>query len=285
VNEGTTVETAIGKIVSYHRVLNPFKRQIKVRIKTDNKTVAVLVEDKELRFIQKKYWTGGRVALGFYGNQWHVGIPPSLIKLEGSVLEKEKGDLKDDLFDHEMGNINIKDLVGKPDKNKEMCSGGKNISPVEHNSWSVADVIKIKAPDQNAIANAPVNIFENASEGASKQDISLEEALIDDIEKFGGYLKWVEEYTREGVDEMLDKLELSHLNVKKDHVNKNFDDHIKKNEEKIQLEEYIEMLDILMNQNDEIIFNQHEIIRLLSKLTSVDEDMPEVANPKKIEVD
>jgi hypothetical protein len=284
VNEDSTEETAIGKIASYHRVLNPFKRQIKVCIKTDNKTIAVLVEDKELKFIQKKYWTGGRVALGFYGNQWHVGIPPSPAKLEGFVPEKENEDL-DDLFDHEIGDINIKELVGKPDKNKEIGSGIANIRPIEHLSWSVADVIKIKAPDQNVIDSSPVNIYENASWVASKQDISLEDALIEDIDKFGGYLKWVEEYTREGVDEMLDKLELSHLNVKKDNVNINFNDHVRKNEEKTRLDEYIEMLGILMNQNDEILFNQHEIIRLLSKLTSMDEDDQPCMKIKKIEVD
>ena len=286
-NEDTTVDTAIGKVVSYHRVLNPFKRLIKVRIKTDNKTIAVVVEDKELRFIQKKYWTGGRVALGFYGNQWHVGIPPSLIKLEGTVPAEEKTVQKDDLFDNEMGNINITELVGKPDKNKESGSKVTDISSVEHTSWSVADVIKIKAPDPNALPKDQVNIPEISPDGTPKQDISLEEALIEDIEKFEGYLKWVEDYTREGVDEMLNKLELSHLSINKDNVDKNFEKgYLKKKEEKLQLEEYIEMLDILVNQNDEIIFNQHEIIRLLSKLTCIDEDLPKVKVPelKKLEV-
>ncbi len=285
--EEATIETAIGKISGYNRALNPFKRQIKVRVKTDNKTVAVLIEDKELKFIQKKYWTGGRVAVGFYSGKWHIGIPQDPLPLT-SLQPKEE---PVDLFEKEINSIDINALVGKPSKNidldavrfrhnipvQEVLAQDISEKNIPAQKASVQSVPEQKLPvKMMPVQNIPGQDMPAQSvpeQIMPDQNISLEDALLDDIDKFSGYIKWVEEYTKEGVDDVLEKLELSHLNVNKIKSGTANDLIIKKaGHQELRLDEYIELMDYLVAQNDEIMLNQHEIIRLLTKLTSKDED-------------
>jgi hypothetical protein len=280
--EEATVETAIGKISGYNRVLNPFKKQIKVRVKTDNKTVGVLIEDKELKFIQKKYWTGGRVAVGYYSGKWHIGIPHDPLTL----TEPVKKDVPVDLFEQEINSVDITALVGKPLKNLDLDAARfkhnipkkqVQVQDIPEKIIQAQNISEQKIPEkimplqnipgQNIpVQNVPEQIIPD-------KNISLEDALLEDIEKFSGYIKWVEEYTREGVDDVLEKLELSHLNVNKVNIDPTLDKPVKKmSHAEVHLEEYIELMDYLVTQNDEIMLNQHEIIRLLTKLTSKDED-------------
>ncbi len=275
--EEATIETAIGKISGYNRVLNPFRKQIKVRVKTDNKTVAVLIEDKELKFIQKKYWTGGRVAVGFYSGKWHIGIPHDPLPLN-STQPKE---ITVDLFEQEVNSVDINALVGKPLKEINLDAPRfKHNIPIQ--KIPEQKIPKPKVPEKKMpeivmpVQNIPGQNISGQKVPEQKipdQNISLEDALLEDIDKFTGYIKWVEEYTKEGVDDVLEKLELSHLNVNRMNVGQSNDKTIKKTSQKeVRLDEYIEMMDYLVTQNDEIMINQHEIIRLLTKLTSKDDD-------------
>ena len=250
--DDTAEKMAVGRVVGYNKALNPFKRQYKVRISVNNRTVTALVDDSQFKFIRKKYWTGGRLAVGYYGGKWHIGIPQEvseekhMIPEEKHMIPEEKRmdddnntvDLDDDnntvdLLEKELIETNIKELIGPLDKSIDSVSG------------------------------VPSKV------------ITLEDNLLQDIDKFSGYLKWVEQYTRENADDILDRIQLSHLNA--DSVQKLRLSDIaavdnKKNHR--APEDYIEVLDYIIAQNDEIILSQNEVIRLLTKISSHSEEDP-----------
>ena len=228
-SEDTAENMAVGRVIGYNKVLNPFKRQYKVRITINDRKVTVLVDEHNLNFIRKKYWTGGRLAVGFYGGKWHIGVPPEMPLIETTLINNETVDL----LENELGQMNIKELIGPPDKSIDAISG------------------------------VPSKV------------ISMEDSLLQDIDKFSGYIKWVEQYTRENADDILGRIQLSHLSQnaaeklrlsdiaavesKSKKKDRNFDD-------------YIEVLDYIITQNDEIIVGQNQIMNILGNKSSRYED-------------
>jgi hypothetical protein len=74
---GTTAsEVAVGEIVGFGKVWNPFRKKAKVLVRVDGTVVAVFIDRRHLDFVRKKYRAGSPVAVGFYGGEWHIGIPP-----------------------------------------------------------------------------------------------------------------------------------------------------------------------------------------------------------------
>ena len=227
-SEDTAENMAVGRVIGYNKVLNPFKRQYKVRITINDRKVTVLVDEHNLNFIRKKYWTGGRLAVGFYGGKWHIGVPPEIPLIEATQINSETVDL----LENELGEMNIKELIGPPDKSIDSVSG------------------------------VPSKV------------ISMEDSLLQDIDKFSGYLKWVEQYTRENADDILDRIQLSHLSENSSEKLRLSEiaavENKKKNDR--NSDDYIEVLDYIITQNDEIIVVQNEIINILGKMSSRYED-------------
>jgi hypothetical protein len=228
VSEDTAEKMAVGRVIGYNKVLNPFKRQYKVRISVNDRTVTVLVDESNLNFVRKKYWTGGRLAVGFYGGKWHIGVPPEIPLIEATQINSETVDL----LENELGEMNIKELIGPPDKSIDSVSG------------------------------VPSKV------------ISMEDSLLQDIDKFSGYLKWVEQYTRENADDILDRIQLSHLSENSSEKLRLSEiaavENKKKNDR--NSDDYIEVLDYIITQNDEIILGQNEIKEILDKMASRYED-------------
>lgn len=234
--EDTASKMAVGRVIGYNKVLNPFKRQYKVRISVNDRTVTALVDDSHLTFIRKKYWTGGRLAVGYYGGKWHIGVPREMTEAkpadvkppEVKPVETKPGVANPDiveLLEKELGELNIKELIGPPDKSIDSISG------------------------------VPSKL------------ITLEDNLLQDIDKFSGYLKWVEQYTRENAENILDKVQLSHLYTGKLNELRMSDIAAVDSKKKDKVsEDLIEVLDYIISQNDEIILSQQEIVQLLSKL-------------------
>ena len=227
-SEDTAEKMAVGRVIGYNKVLNPFKRQYKVRISVNDRTVTVLVDESNLNFVRKKYWTGGRLAVGFYGGKWHIGVPPEIPLIEATQINSETVDL----LENELGEMNIKELIGPPDKSIDSVSG------------------------------VPSKV------------ISMEDSLLQDIDKFSGYLKWVEQYTRENADDILDRIQLSHLSENSSEKLRLSEiaavENKKKNDR--NSDDYIEVLDYIITQNDEIILGQNEIKEILDKMASRYED-------------
>jgi hypothetical protein len=266
VGEDTASKMAVGRIIGYNKVLNPFKRQYKVRISVNDRTVIAVVDDNHLAFIRKKYWTGGRLAVGYYGGKWHIGVPK-------------------DMTDEKPADINPPEV--KPDEVKPTDTKPQEVKPKDAKTKEVKpEEVKPSGIKPAAVSNDAVDLLEkelgelnikeligppdksiDSISGIPSKLITLEDNLLQDIDKFSGYLKWVEQYTRENADDILDRIQLSHLSTGKLDKLRLSDIAAVDNKKKDGAsEDLVEVLDYIISQNDEIILSQQEIIRLLSNL-------------------
>jgi|GEM_PF-4290320 len=67
----------IGKVVGYSKGWNLLSRESSVVVKVENKKIVASIDSRQQKFIQKEYPRGSRIAMGFYGGQWHIGSKPS----------------------------------------------------------------------------------------------------------------------------------------------------------------------------------------------------------------
>jgi len=269
--DDTAEKMAVGRVVGYNKALNPFKRQYKVRISVNNRTVTALVDDSQFKFIRKKYWTGGRLAVGYYGGKWHIGIPQE-VSGEKHMIPEEKHMIPEEKH-------MIPEEKHMIPEEKHMIPEEKHMIPEEkrmdddNNTVDLLEKELIETNIKELIG--PLDKSIDSVSGVPSKVITLEDNLLQDIDKFSGYLKWVEQYTRENADDILDRIQLSHLNA--DSVQKLRLSDIaavdnKKNHR--APEDYIEVLDYIIAQNDEIILSQNEVIRLLTKISSHSEEDP-----------
>lgn len=75
ISDGSVV---IGKVLGYSKGWNLLSRDSSVVVKVDNKKIVANIDSRQQKFIQKEYPRGSRIAMGFYGGQWHVGSKPSI---------------------------------------------------------------------------------------------------------------------------------------------------------------------------------------------------------------
>lgn len=104
-------KVAVGKIVGFGQILNPFSRQAKVIVKVDGFTVNVLVDSAHLDYFRSKFAADSPVAVAFYGKAWHLGSPPVQSQENGSGMDADI-----DLLRQEMDDFNLIELIGMPDK-------------------------------------------------------------------------------------------------------------------------------------------------------------------------
>jgi hypothetical protein len=239
-SDGTTGKVAIGEIVGYKRPLIPLGKKVKVRVRVDDDVVTVLVDYRQLRFIQDKYTAGRKVAVGFYGGEWHIGSPPA----PSNEFTPVRNIAEFDLLKHEMEGIDLMELVTRPS------------TDVDTASWQRAD---------DAVPERPVE--EAGAIWVSGDQRVLVDSMLEEIGEYRDYIKHIEQTVKDSGDELLQSFGLSHLNVIKEKQNQGIK---KQRKEKTQEPEsrYFELLDSIVAQNDEIISNQKEMILFLKKCHS-----------------
>ena len=85
ISDGSVV---IGKVLGYSKGWNPLSHECSVVVKVENKKIVANIDSRQQKFIQKEYPRGSRIAMGFYGGQWHIGSKPSgegRLQLEAGV--------------------------------------------------------------------------------------------------------------------------------------------------------------------------------------------------------
>ena len=212
-------KVAVGKIVGFGQLWNPFSNKVKVIVKVDGFTVNAVVDSKQLDYFQKKFATDSPVAIAFYGGEWHLGSPPVQPQVDGTEADI-------DLLQREMDDFNLIELIGMPDKGL---------------------IAKWKKP-----------------EAWGKDDLK---GLSDELDEYNEYLRRVEANIKDNGNEILDNIGLSHLakdsqgrgkpQKKKGH---NWASHLG------------DRLDTIIAQNNEILANQDELLRLMRK--SIHYDRP-----------
>ena len=75
-NEVSSNGAAIGKVVGYRTSWNPLAHESFVIINVEDRKVAVPIDMRQQKFVQKEYPVGSHVAVGFYGGEWHIGSKP-----------------------------------------------------------------------------------------------------------------------------------------------------------------------------------------------------------------
>lgn len=71
----TTGRVAIGEVVGILKPWNPLSKKAKVLVKAEDDVIAIFVDVRQLDYARKKYSEKSRVVLGFYGGEWHLGVP------------------------------------------------------------------------------------------------------------------------------------------------------------------------------------------------------------------
>lgn len=104
-----TGKVAVGVIAGYVRQWNPFLKKEKVLVRLDYRVISVLVEKEQLELFKHGHPQGSRVAVGFYGGEWHIGMANA----SGPAPDVENDN--DDLLSKEMSGIDLMSLVWRPD--------------------------------------------------------------------------------------------------------------------------------------------------------------------------
>ncbi len=71
----TSGSVAVGEIVGILKPWNPLSKRAKVLIKADGEVITTFVDMRHLDYVRKKYSNKSRVAVGYYGGEWHLGVP------------------------------------------------------------------------------------------------------------------------------------------------------------------------------------------------------------------
>ncbi len=74
----TTGSVAIGEIVGILKPWNPLSKKAKVLIKADGEIITTFVDLKHIDYVRKKFSNKSRVAVGYYGGEWHLGVPDAI---------------------------------------------------------------------------------------------------------------------------------------------------------------------------------------------------------------
>jgi hypothetical protein len=65
----------VGTFVGFRKI-NPLSTKITALFKGDERTIGIPVDYRQQAFIQKEHLVGSKVALGYYGGEWHIGSKP-----------------------------------------------------------------------------------------------------------------------------------------------------------------------------------------------------------------
>jgi len=234
-SDGTTGKVAVGEIVGYKRPLIPIGKNVKVLIRVDGDIVTVPVDYRQLRFIQDKYTAGRKVAVGFYGGEWHIGSPPA----SSNEFTPRQNIAEIDLLQREMEGIDLLELVTRPSTDIEAATGQR------------ADVVSLERPVEEA----------DAVWARSDQRI-LVDTMLEEIDEYRDYIKHIEQTVKDSSDELLRSIGLSHLAAIKEKQSQGIKK-LRKEKPRMVDSRNQEMLDYVIAQNEKIISNQREIIRLL----------------------
>jgi hypothetical protein len=77
----------IGKVIGYRTSWNPLAHESYVIVKANDDKIVVPIDMRQQKFVQKEYPVGSQVAVGFYGDAWHIGSKP----VEENLLIYETG--------------------------------------------------------------------------------------------------------------------------------------------------------------------------------------------------
>ncbi len=248
-SDGTTGKVAAGEIVGYKRPLIPLGKKVKVLVRVDDDVVTVLVDYRQLRFIQDKYTAGRKVAVGFYGGEWHIGSPPA----PSNEFTPVRNIAEFDLLKHEMEGIDLMELVTRSSTDVDTASGQR------------AD---------DAVPELPVE--EAGAIWVSSDQRVLVDSMLEEIDEYRDYIKNIEQTVKDSSDELLQSFGLSHLIVIKEKQNQDIKKQRKDKTPKSG-SRYLELLNSIVAQNDEIMANQKEIILFLKKYYSFNNEHESMA--------
>lgn len=227
----TSENVAVGEIIGYGRVYNPFSKKARVIVKANDRVIRVPVDYRQQRYIQNEHRIGDRVAVGFYGGEWHIGSSPTASNDCGP--EQDISDL--DLLQYELNSLDLLNLVGRP--------------------FSVPDAEPLQVD----------NAFEGEEIEKLKEKAVIN-LLLSEIDEHRDYLKEIEQDIRKNSDLILEDLGLSHL--KKYNQNKKLKQIMAGEEiktiDKINLDQN-RRLDLIIIQNNQIISMLDEVIYLLKE--------------------
>ncbi|HTX44337.1 MAG TPA: hypothetical protein VMC61_06365 [Methanocella sp.] len=213
-SDKTTGKVAVGEIVGYRKPWIPFGKKVKVLVRVDGETVTVRVDHRQLRFIEEKYAAGRRVAVGFYGGEWHIGSPPAIV----FEFSPRQNIAEIDLLGREIEGIDLPELVTRPSPEAEAAPG--------------------------------------------RQADESPTAIPEEVDEYLDYIRQVEQTIKDGSDELLRSFGLSHLAAIKEKQNEDIKK-LRKAKPRPAGSHYLALLDSIIAQNREIIFNQKAMIRLL----------------------
>ena len=110
-SDESTGKVTVGEILGFRKALNPLRKEARVLIRADGEIITVFVDIRQLKFIRNKYSEGSKVAVGFYGGEWHIGFPPA----PSREYTSEPDITEFDLLQKEIGDLDIIGMVGKPE--------------------------------------------------------------------------------------------------------------------------------------------------------------------------
>jgi hypothetical protein len=290
---------AVGEIIGYGRVFNPFSKKSRVIVKANDRTIRVPVDYRQKKYIQNEHQIGDKVAVGFYGGEWHIGSPPAVFDDYGPGQDISELDL----LQHEMDSLDLLELIGRPfnatgevPTQDSTASEGEEIGELrqkavmnlllseidEHRDYIrqvEQDIRKSgdvspegmgQLSDSEAVPAMPsqVDIQEYAGDGEDIEALrqkAVINLLLSEIDDHRDYLKEIEQDIKKNSDSILEDLGLSHL--KKENRAKKLKQTMAREEirlsDKITLA-HIKRLDLIIIQNNEIISKLEEIIYLLN---------------------
>jgi hypothetical protein len=100
----TTGSVAVGEIVGILKPWNPLSKRAKVLIQADGEVITTFVDLRHIDYVRKKYSNKSRVAVGYYGGEWHLGVPDTP---PGRVDEIE-------VIASDMESIGLSEILGEP---------------------------------------------------------------------------------------------------------------------------------------------------------------------------
>jgi hypothetical protein len=106
-----TGKVAVGVIVGYGRPFFPFLKKSKVLVRLDYRVIPVLVDQDQYRLIREGHSVGDRIAVGFYGGEWHIGISKSRQAITPPLPDTDDRDL----LSREMEGIDLLSLIWRPE--------------------------------------------------------------------------------------------------------------------------------------------------------------------------
>lgn len=71
----TTGSVAVGEIVGILKPWNPLSKRAKVLIKAEGEVITTFIDLRHLDYVRKKFSNKSHVAVGYYGGEWHMGVP------------------------------------------------------------------------------------------------------------------------------------------------------------------------------------------------------------------